>query len=103
MKTIENWSIHREVSRYKAPECLENVLHGIVDGEKITTLAIEVTHGTMIMTVDGSVYMLGEIDPNYLAWMKANNIEYDKSDPIKEVNEFTGEPGDPTADWISVN
>lgn len=102
-RAIENWSVHRESDRYKAPECLENVLYGIVDGEKITTSAIVASQGTKVQTASGSVYRLGTIDPNYLAWMKVHKLEYDKNDPIKEVDEFTGCNGDPTADWISVN
>lgn len=92
---LENWSVIKTghlYSPYVPPEFHKRCLCGTaIDHPKrpnktrwdVKTSYIIRAEGKIIHTVSGSIYELGEIDPNYLAWMKENNIEYNPEQPIK--------------------
>jgi hypothetical protein len=72
---LENWSIvNINDNPYDPSEMIIQALHGIVyghynfqDGSHITTSRIKAYKNGKIVTVSGSEYDLGEIDPEYEA------------------------------------
>lgn len=70
---LENWSVVvRDPDPYKAPEAQQACLSGNVydhptysDGNVITTSRIVKVEDGKVHTVSGSVYELGEVDPEY--------------------------------------
>ena len=88
MKTIDQWSVREDPPKpYLAPEQqpFRKYVAGILEeNEKpITTSHIRKVDGRLVTTRSGSVYRLGEIDPDYLAWMQENRIAYDPENPIR--------------------
>jgi len=91
MYRLEQWKVVTiEDTRYESPELQRKVLAGRVynnphfkDGEKIYTSRPLVAKGRIIKTLSGSVYRLGEPDPEYLEWMKENYPNFDPENPIK--------------------
>jgi hypothetical protein len=74
MPHLENWAILKRLSPYEAPELSRSVLVGTVtghprlpDGEVIETSPIVAIQETIVLTVSGSEYTLGEADPFYEA------------------------------------
>lgn len=95
MIKLENWSVvhgnHGNTDSYIAPEFQS--LRGKVynhprhkDGTVVKTSRIIEISGKIVKTYSGSVYELGEVSPEYVDWMKKNNIEMDQENPIKFVN-----------------
>jgi hypothetical protein len=88
---IEEWSVKTLPGQeYMAPEVAVRVLEGRVyghprkpDGRMIVTSDLVSAEGRVVKTHSGSVYLLGAIDPKYLAWMRENGFEYDPENPIK--------------------
>jgi len=71
MKRLENWSVIGN-NPYAPPECQTLHLHGNVfgherhaDGKSVRTSAIVGREGELIRTHSGSLYKLGEINPDY--------------------------------------
>ena len=69
---LENWSIIRSYDSYKPPEAQPAVLIGMCyghprlpDGEKIKTSAIQEFISKNEVRTQNTVYILGEIDPQY--------------------------------------
>lgn len=69
---LENWSIIRSYDPYKPPEAQPAVLVGVCyghpqlpDGEKIKTSAIQEFILSTEVRTQNTVYILGEIDPQY--------------------------------------
>lgn len=82
------WSIG---SRYAedptvAPGQQHRSLHGTraEDGKEVTTSYIVKVDGKSITTYSGSIYILEDIDPVYLAWMTEHGYTYDAENPIKQ-------------------
>tara|TARA_B110000495_G_scaffold203492_1_gene227461 strand:- start:4292 stop:4561 length:270 start_codon:yes stop_codon:yes gene_type:complete len=65
--TIHNWSTTTiPADPYKAPEQITQHLQGkISEDKRIITSAVVGQHQGMIRTKSGSLYALGEIDPDY--------------------------------------
>jgi hypothetical protein len=95
---LENWSVRgswhaEQVDLFKAPETILLCLVGKVynhpksdkhhDGKEIITSPIQDVHGITIVTGSGTVYILGEIDPNYKQWLEDNGYSYNSENPIK--------------------
>ena len=85
MYYLYHWSIVQLGSPYTAPELKRLHLTGVRNNEDfaVTTSAIVKAEGKKITTETGSVYMLEDIDNDYLEWMNAEGIVYDSDNPIK--------------------
>ena len=84
MKNLENWSVTLRGDYYTPPEACSKCLQGLnEDGFNIVTSPIVAVNGRVVTTYSGSVYLLGTVDPNYLDWLKDNNMPYDEVNPIK--------------------
>jgi hypothetical protein len=70
---------------FKAPEINPGRLFGFRDEDpkSVRTSPIVSANGREITTRSGSVYILEDIDPEYLAWLEENGYEYNPADPIK--------------------
>lgn len=73
---------------YLPPEANSICLSGYRDNENfpVKTTPIKEVNGREITTLTGSVYILEDIDVDYLSWCIDNNIEYDYDNPIKILN-----------------
>jgi len=81
---LNKWAVVHDGDPYRAPEARRISLTGFRDNEEqqiITSEIVEID-GKYIRTWSGSIYILGEINEEYLAWMKKNNIKYDPENPI---------------------
>ena len=78
---IEQWGIVRDP--YLAPERGGQQLVGKVDGVGVKTSELVEVNGLVVRTASGSVYLLGEPSPEYLAWCRENGIAFDPACPIK--------------------
>jgi hypothetical protein len=80
---LHRWSVVG--SAWVAPEAQTIRLSGFRNQEerKVVTSAVDKIDGRTITTASGSVYILEDIDPDYLNWMVDNNIKYDPDNPIK--------------------
>jgi hypothetical protein len=81
---LTNWSLIIGDNPYQAPENNVTCLYGIRvnDGKIIQTSYIVSSSGREVTTYSGSVYVLKDIDPNYLKWMSDHNIKYNPENPI---------------------
>lgn len=70
---------------YLAPEANPVCLSGYRNDETfpIKTSPIKKADGRQITTLSGSVYILEDIDVDYLSWCIDNNIDYNYDNPIK--------------------
>ena len=91
MKRLENWAIVGS-NPYYPPECQSLCLKGDVyghelhfDGKCIRTSTIEGIEGELVKTYSGSLYELGEVNPEYEALYP--NAKERLFARIKEVNE----------------
>ena len=77
MPKLDNWCVtfhpFDRPSAFTPPECVRKCLHGIVtghhkkaDGTSVTTSYIErKTQTNQIVTSSGTIYDLGDVDPEY--------------------------------------
>lgn len=84
---LHNWSVGDGGDPWLAPELRCKRLHGYrcEDDRNIVTSEIVSVDGKRVTTYSGSIYILEEIDPNYLKWMQENGIEYNPENPIKVI------------------
>jgi hypothetical protein len=82
---LDNWSVTQDPDLSIPPEMRMRCLLGTrqSDGKRVLTSPFVAATGRSITTRSGTIYFLGEVDPNYLCWMEANNIKYDVDNPIK--------------------
>jgi len=83
---LHKWAVVSDNNPYRAPEARTISLTGFRDNEThqvITSQIVEID-GKYIRTWSGSIYILDDIDPEYLKWMQDNDIEYDPENPIKD-------------------
>ncbi len=82
---LHKWSVSSENDPWKAPEAQAKCLAGIrcEDDQQVVTSPIVSIEGRRVTTASGSVYILEDIDPDYVTWMKDNDIEYDPENPIR--------------------
>lgn len=98
---LENWSVvDVPNSPYVPPECKRKCLQGTcperarevyyklppeIQKDTILTSPIHEIQGKRITTRSGSVYILGEVDPNYVEFLHALGKELDLENPIKRI------------------
>ena len=70
---------------YKAPEQRSIRLSGFrdQDAKQVTTSVIVTVNGREITTYSGSVYILEDIDPDYLKFLDETDEIYDSENPIR--------------------
>lgn len=87
---LYKWSVIPSRDPYIAPDLNPGVLvgHRADDPREITTSRIVKAEGRTITTLSGSVYILEDIDPDYLLWLNQNNIPYNHEQPIT-VKKYT--------------
>ena len=82
---LENWSVYADP--YVAPELGAIRLRGTrinaSETKAVVTNYIDRIDGRRITTLTGTVYVLGEPDPMYLAWMAEHGHAYDPEQPIR--------------------
>lgn len=85
MKTyhMHKWSVVGVGDPYLAPECQVSRLAGFRDDEErpVVTSRIVKVEGRTI-TTENSIYILDDIDPEYLAFATDNGYEIDEDWPI---------------------
>lgn len=82
---LYRWSVRDNNSPYTPPESIRRSLVGYRDDDTtmvVTSFVVSV-NGREITTKSGSVYILQDIDPNYLQWLNDNKFIYDYNNPIK--------------------
>lgn len=81
---LHRWSVRDMSSPYQAPELNYTCLSGFRDQkeQRIRTSRIVSVHGREVQT-ENSIYILEDIDPEYLQWMHDNGLQYDYDNPIK--------------------
>lgn len=80
MIKLDFWAVIQQPwDGYTAPELIPSRLQGVVeghpahkDGTTVTTSAIKKVEGRTVTTSSGSVYILGEPDPRYIAFLVEN-------------------------------
>lgn len=84
---LKNWSITSANDPYLPPEAQRLRLHGlrVEDDKEVTTSYIVTVDGRNITTYSGSVYILEDIDPDYLQWLKDSGRTHDPDHPIKVI------------------
>jgi hypothetical protein len=82
---LHRWSVESVGKAYWAPEQMRIALAGFRDQDikKVITSSIVHVNGREITTASGSIYILQDIDPDYLTWMEKEGIVYDPINPIK--------------------
>lgn len=82
---LYKWKITSKYNNpWLAPEANPICLIGFRDDENfpVKTTPIVSANGREITTYSGSVYILEDIDHDYLMWCNNNNIVYDYFNPI---------------------
>lgn len=80
--SLRRWSVVRDP--YKAPEVSATRLAGLRDDAKhVTTSIIKKVNGREITTQSGSVYILEDIDPDYLKYLNDTGEHYNPENPIR--------------------
>ena len=93
MKTyhLRQWSITSNNDPYCAPECATIHLVGYReegDEHRAITSQVVSVNGREITTLN-SMYILENINPEYLRFLQDNKIAYDEDNPIKLVSKRT--------------
>ena len=83
---LHKWALYDNSNPYAAPE-ISKCLRGFRDNEtkQVVTSPIVEVNGNIVTTYSGSTYMLEDIDPEYLQWLKDRGYKYDPKYPIKTV------------------
>lgn len=83
---LHNWSVTEDRDPFRAPETIAKRLMGCRDDDPryVITGPIISIQGKSITTYSGSVYILEDINPDYLKWMEDNGIQFDPENPIKD-------------------
>ena len=99
--TLENWSVvDSPCDPYIPPECKTKRLMGHcperarevyyktpreIQKDEITTSPIAKIEGKRITTKSGTVYVLGQVNPDYVSFLKTLGKELDQENPIKWI------------------
>lgn len=83
---LYKWSVVISEDPYQAPETNHQRLRGYRDSENraVKTSPLIKVDGRKITTQSGNIYILEDIDANYLKWMQDNGYEYNPENPIKD-------------------
>lgn len=81
---LHKWSVIADSDPFRAPELQQKRLAGFrcEDDREVITSVIKSVDGKRITTQSGSIYVLEDIDPDFLSWMKENDIPFDPEKPI---------------------
>lgn len=82
---LYHWSISDYGIPYAAPEQLKRCLVGFRDEERsmVRTSPYIKVNGRTVITVSGSIYILKNIDLDYLKFIVENGFDFDPNNPIK--------------------
>lgn len=82
---LHRWAIVGDDDPYRAPEQNTQRLSGFrnQDNKRVTTSVITAVNGREVTTYSGSVYILEDIDPDYLKYLDATGETYDSDNPIR--------------------
>jgi len=82
---LHSWSVCSTGDLWQAPELHSKRLSGrrCEDDQMIITSSIASVDGRRVTTASGNVYVLEDINPEFLSWMQENSMEYDPENPIK--------------------
>lgn len=83
---LYRWAVIGNTDPYKPPEAaVELRLSGFRDQQKdsITTSPITKVNGREVTTYSGSVYILEDINPDYLKFLDETGEIYDSENPIR--------------------
>lgn len=80
---LHRWSVTGD--SYAAPEDRALRLTGFrdQDAKQVTTSIIVFVNGREVTTYSGSIYILEDIDPDYLKFLDATGEIYDSENPIR--------------------
>jgi hypothetical protein len=83
---LHKWSVMEHRDPFMAPEMSSKRLVGFRDDDpkQVITGPIVSIQGKTITTYSGSVYILEDVNPEYLKWMEDNGYPYDPENPIKD-------------------
>jgi hypothetical protein len=83
-KRLDHWYPCLLNGYYAMPDENRRVrLAGSVGGKDIYTSRVASTSGRLVTTESGSVYELGEADPEWVAWLGALGIALDAERPMR--------------------
>lgn len=88
---IENWKIINGNDFLPPEQAIMSLCgnvyghHSFIDGKFVVTSPIYSSCGRYVCTTN-TMYYLGEVDPDYFKWIKANNLNWDESEPVKMKN-----------------
>ena len=88
MFRMENWSCTSYEHEPEEVRRLQGNVHDnpkFEDGTFIVSSVLVGIAGKVATTASGSVYELGEVDPNFKEWIKENYPNWDPENPIKTV------------------
>lgn len=82
---LYRWSVVGDIDPYKSPEQQAPRLSGFrnQDKKRVTTSVILSVNGREITTYSGSIYILEDIDPDYLNHLNDTGEIYDPEHPIR--------------------
>lgn len=82
---LHRWSVIGDDNPYRAPEQSAIRLSGFrnQDSRRVTTSVIVAVNGREIETYSGSIYILEDIDPDYLKHLDSIGETYNFDNPIR--------------------
>lgn len=82
---LHRWSVVGDDNPYKAPEEKATRLSGFRNQENkcVITSVVTAVNGREVTTYSGSVYILEDIDPDYLKYLDVTGETYDPDNPIR--------------------
>lgn len=82
---LHRWSLVGDTDPYKPPEHNTIRLSGFrnQDSRRVTTSVILSVNGREVTTYSGSVYILEDIDPDYLKYLDSTGEIYNHDNPIR--------------------
>ncbi len=84
--TLDKWSLVYVCDTnpsYTAPEAIKCCLYGYRNDKKtVLTSRIVSANGRQVSTHSGSLYILKDVDPEYLEWIDEHGYNFDHKNPI---------------------
>jgi hypothetical protein len=92
---LEKWSVRWSDEPFRAPEIRNKTVVGTVfgsdkfpDGTNLALGLIVEANGKTVKTSDGLTFDLGEPEPEYLAFLRENDIPFNAENPIDFVEKY---------------
>lgn len=92
-RKIDCWFTTRDP--FDAPEIGPRIVGtraGDPPGRQVVTSTVEEIDGRYVKTMSGSVYELGEPDPDFVKFLRENGYPFDPENPIRRVDKITELP-----------